>query len=419
MLSSFNRAESGPDGPSAKKARAPFPLAGPVAGLGAAALWGFEGPVWLVFGTALGYVAEIIAVRVAAAERTEVDRALAFFFVLGTAISLVPLLALGGLFSTELLNRPAHLGRLVLIPLVCAGAAGVRYLRATSNSRPNRRVRPAKAQRTDTGRWVGMLVTFPLVMAIGCADFRLPPPYSLDFLYLLPVFAVTWATGAWGGVVLAVFSAEVHGIARGLSYTGTADPLLVSLDSLLIASGLAAEAFLLAAIRTGWQREKTAARTDLLTGLMNRKAFLERVEVELARSAAVPLSLVYLDLDGFKKVNDEGGHAAGDEALQIVAGVLRTSLRDADVAARLGGDEFGILMPATPFDDAAHAMKRVQAEVEDRMLSFLWPVTCSVGMVTSSGRQTSVDELIQAADVLMYDVKHSGKNSVKHAVLRG
>lgn len=416
MLSNLNRADSASRGPTRKKPRVPFPLAGPVAGLGAAALWGGDGPLWLLFGTVLGYVAEMIAGRVAAAERTEADRALAFFFVLGTAISLVPLVALGGLFSAEFLNRPAHLGSLILIPVVSATVAGIRYLRATSHTRPDRRGRTA-TQRTDTGRWVGMLVTFPLVLAIGWADFRMPSPYSLDFLYLLPVFAVTWATGAWGGVVLAVFSAEVHGIARGLAYSGSLDALFVSLDSLLIASGLAAEAFLLAAIRTGWQREKTAARTDQLTGLMNRKAFLERVEAELARSTEIPLSLVYLDLDGFKTVNDEGGHAAGDEALRIVAGVLRTSIREADVAARLGGDEFGILMPATPFDDAAHAMKRVQAEVEDRMLSFLWPVTCSVGMVTSSGRQTSVDELIQTADVLMYDVKHSGKNSVKHAVL--
>jgi diguanylate cyclase (GGDEF)-like protein len=153
------------------------------------------------------------------------------------------------------------------------------------------------------------------------------------------------------------------------------------------------------------------ARVDSLTGLPNRAAFLERLDECSAAGAA--FSLLFLDLDDFKRVNDDCGHAAGDELLTILASRLRSALRPQDFCARLGGDEFAVLLPDSQDVAVAVAQRLVDAltaamTVQGRVTT----VGVSVGVACSAPRIPCPD-LLTWADAAMYGAKALGKNQVR------
>jgi diguanylate cyclase (GGDEF)-like protein/PAS domain S-box-containing protein len=163
--------------------------------------------------------------------------------------------------------------------------------------------------------------------------------------------------------------------------------------------------------------EKELARSDPLTGLPNRRAFYEiaLAESDRARRYRHPLSLAYLDVDNFKQVNDDYGHDAGDELLVRVAEVLRRNLRNNDVVARLGGDEFAMLLPETPQSATDAVIGKLQAKLNFAAIDNDWPVNFSIGMVTFSPPPADVDEMLRAADQLMYSVKRDRKSRLAPA----
>ncbi len=155
------------------------------------------------------------------------------------------------------------------------------------------------------------------------------------------------------------------------------------------------------------ERLLTAARTDPLTGLLNRRALDERLEAELARQdrAGGPVSLLLLDIYHFKQVNDTHGHAHGDEVLQGVADAMRDVARTADVLGRIGGDEFALLLADTGQDGARVAANRLCARV--RPIG----VTASIGAATAeAGGAWDVPSLLRAADQALYEAKHAGRD---------
>lgn len=165
------------------------------------------------------------------------------------------------------------------------------------------------------------------------------------------------------------------------------------------------------------------ATTDELTGLPNRRFFLESLERELRKmtrlSSEQLLSLLVIDLDRFKSVNDRFGHAAGDEVLRQVARRLATGVRATDLAARYGGEEFAILLPNTAPPGARFLAEKLRADVEGTKLRFngtAIEVTISVGVATlaAPSRYDPADEeaLLQSADEAMYRAKASGRNRV-------
>lgn len=161
-----------------------------------------------------------------------------------------------------------------------------------------------------------------------------------------------------------------------------------------------------------------AARHDSLTGLLNRSAFRERLADSLTRSAdsAAPsndMSVVFLDLDGFKPINDQHGHAVGDAVLEIVADRLTATVRAGDVVARLGGDEFAILLGsdgATPSAQRAIPQRIVECVSAPIVLDGLdHPVELTASAGTSMLQpEDSVDDVLKRADSLMYEAKRSG-----------
>ncbi|KAF0166100.1 MAG: diguanylate cyclase [Rhodocyclaceae bacterium] len=178
-------------------------------------------------------------------------------------------------------------------------------------------------------------------------------------------------------------------------------------------------AFLLVAklvsdLRASKVLESELAREDRLTGLLNSRAFHEQTPhvLALCQRDASPIVMAYIDLDDFKLVNDTQGHRRGDAVLQIAAHTMQSVLRTSDLLSRLGGDEFAVLLPNTSVGAATETFERLRRAIEDGMRTAGCKVTASIGAVACSHAPTDVDELIDAADRVMYGVKRSGKNRV-------
>ena len=123
-----------------------------------------------------------------------------------------------------------------------------------------------------------------------------------------------------------------------------------------------------------------------------------------------------MDVDDFKQVNDRHGHSAGDRLLKAVADSIGQNVRDVDTVARLGGDEFAVLMPETGETAAQVVIRRVRRQLLEASRREGLPVTFSIGVVTWYAPPATVDEVLRAADSLMYAAKRLGKNTVRHTV---
>ena len=182
-----------------------------------------------------------------------------------------------------------------------------------------------------------------------------------------------------------------------------------------------------------------AATHDALTGLPNRAVLVRALQAQLSRPA-VNAAVLFVDLDGFKPVNDQLGHAAGDELLVLVAGRLRSCLREGDVAARLGGDEFGLLVHGAPdlgddrhdrddSDDKHEVQDLAAPRVADRIryaLSQPFALSCgtvtigaSIGTAHVDGGPMTAEELLQRADAAMYEAKRAGSGHLPTSVRGG
>jgi two-component system cell cycle response regulator len=163
------------------------------------------------------------------------------------------------------------------------------------------------------------------------------------------------------------------------------------------------------------------ASTDTLTGLLNRRAFVERIEKAraLADNQLFPMSMLLLDVDHFKKVNDTLGHDAGDAVLQGVARVLSGIARRSDFVARWGGEEFVVALSQTAEAGARVAAERVRRAIAEA--KYVLPngtehrATASVGLASAEGADWQLDELLGRADKAMYSAKHRGRNRVETA----
>ncbi|MEY5097428.1 MAG: hypothetical protein RJA36_147 [Pseudomonadota bacterium] len=163
-----------------------------------------------------------------------------------------------------------------------------------------------------------------------------------------------------------------------------------------------------------------AARIDPLTGLFNRRAFTEAAEFEIRQAQRYdqPLALIVIDLDHFKAINDNLGHATGDAVLQAFARLIAQGVREVDLTARLGGEEFVLLLPSTGAAAAAQVAQRLceavaasPLPVEGRRLSY----TASFGVAELDARQPRLDVLLERADAALYLAKRRGRNRVELA----
>ena len=273
-------------------------------------------------------------------------------------------------------------------------------------------------ERDNIPRWVIMLVGFVLVGLLGVLDYYTGRDLVLASLYIIPIALVTWYAGLAAGLSTAVISTGVM-LTAEVASGEYPRPLILVLNYAIRLAFFLLVVWWLLALRKAMRRFRESTRVDNLTGAANSASFYDVLAKELDRLARYghPLTLAYLDLDGFKEVNDGFGHLVGDRVLRVVVDCAKSRLRKTDMVARMGGDEFAVLCPETDEESARAALAEVLVRLDEEMQTGGWPVTFSVGVVTCHEVPPTSEELVKMADDLMYSVKLGTKNAVKFASL--
>jgi len=261
---------------------------------------------------------------------------------------------------------------------------------------------------------VALPVAFALFAWIAIVDWISAYPHSLDPFYLILVGLVTWNCGwKWGLLfsMLSVVNQTLFGMVSEPPISNSAYFYVLIFNKLF--SDVAVVA-LLARLKILHEREKSSARVDFLTGALNNKGFHEALAVELARHRrdGASLSVIYMDCDNFKHINDTFGHKTGDVLLVRIIETMNQHLRRTDVVARLGGDEFAIALPKTNRSISHRIISKLRHELDAAMAERNWPVTFSIGVGIFTQVPKSEDDVISFTDQLMYRVKAAGKNNV-------
>jgi diguanylate cyclase (GGDEF)-like protein len=255
-----------------------------------------------------------------------------------------------------------------------------------------------------------------LVALLGILDYLNGPDFSLLIFYAVPVYVAAWYSGRRAGLALCAASGLAWVVGAYATSEHFSTPVIAYWNAFVRLGFMVVLAHIFAAFRTSLAHERELARTDYLTGAFNGRSFGETAAAEIARARrhAHPFSVAYVDVDDFKQVNDRQGHSAGDRLLKAVADALRRNVRGVDTVARIGGDEFAVLMPETDSRAAQVVMRRMRRRLLEETHGAGWPVTVSVGVVTFDTPPDSVDDLLRAADDVMYSAKRGGKNALRH-----
>jgi diguanylate cyclase (GGDEF)-like protein len=251
--------------------------------------------------------------------------------------------------------------------------------------------------------------------AVTALDFATGSELSFSIFYLIPVLLVTWYAGRTAGFIISIVAAFVTWFISDIeTFTYYSNVLIPYWNAFVRLAFFLVTSHLLASLRTAMAQQKSLALTDSLTGAENVRAFCELAENELERVRRnnKPISVVYIDLDNFKNINDTLGHIAGNEVLQTTVETMKNNLRKVDVLARLGGDEFAILLPETDETGATTSMERIQMKLNEAMQSGGWPTTFSIGIAAFITPPATVEDMICKADLIMYEVKNNGKNMI-------
>jgi diguanylate cyclase (GGDEF)-like protein len=252
-----------------------------------------------------------------------------------------------------------------------------------------------------------------LLMVVAAGDYLTHINYVLEFspFYIVPVSFFSWFIGKRASIAVAVIGVVFGFLIRLRTLPGA----IAWWDALVWLALYIGASLIVAELRKLYLHERHLSRIDPLTNVENRRALFESASRAKSFSDRhdVPLSIAYLDLDGFKKLNDRLGHRVGDKVLAIVAARIRKTLRPTDVVGRVGGDEFILILPESDSGTALRIIDRVRIDLDQAMQKRRWPVTFSIGLVSFSPPLGSVSEMIRAADQAMYAAKNTGKDRVE------
>jgi diguanylate cyclase (GGDEF)-like protein len=256
---------------------------------------------------------------------------------------------------------------------------------------------------------------------LGLADYLTGNEISFSLFYLAPIVIVTWSVNRSAGLSLSLLSALTllgAETAAGQTYS---HPGIYILNTLIRTLFFVIITYLVAELQRSRREEQLAARTDFVSGAVNRRYFNELLQMEIDRIRRYPhpITMVYIDIDNFKLVNDLFGHKIGDEVLRCIANELKSQLRTTDTIARVGGDEFALLLPSAHQQQAQVVLSKVRVHLQEEMRRRNFPVTFSMGVVTCLAPPHSTEQIINMADELMYEVKNSTKNDVRFMIWEG
>ncbi len=249
-------------------------------------------------------------------------------------------------------------------------------------------------------------------------QYFLGPELIFSLFYIFPIILATWKTGIWAGIIFSFASAVIMLVADK-NFSDLFSINIVSyLNNLFRLIIFLIITYIISELKNALEKQKELARIDPLTSIANSRAFYEtaNMEFEKIRRHGSPISILYMDLDNFKEVNDTLGHSTGDRLLNMVAWTIYKNIRTIDIVARLGGDEFGILLAQTGAEPAYVVGCKLKEMIVEVMQKNNWPVTTSIGIVTFLKAPESVDEMMKKADKLMYAAKNSGKNTIKQSI---
>jgi diguanylate cyclase (GGDEF)-like protein len=257
-------------------------------------------------------------------------------------------------------------------------------------------------------------ISLSLVALVGAIDLATGYELSASIFYTIPVGIGAWYVGRRFGIFVCVVSAVAWSAADAIAGHQYSHPAILFWNGLVRLGFFAIIAFLLDSLRRAIEVRDLLAQQDGLTGIMNARTFRQRCDsiFALASRHGRPLAIGYLDLDGFKGVNDTLGHGIGDQVLREVAAALTKRLRTSDLGGRLGGDEFAVLLPETDIAGARTFFMELREDLVGLAATNRWPVGFSIGVAVFHSPPTNPDDAIRCADELMYNVKKSGRNNI-------
>ena len=266
----------------------------------------------------------------------------------------------------------------------------------------------------QTAPVVGCLA-FALMLLLAGIDHLTGYELSFSVFYLMPISIAAWYGNRGMGYIVSGLSAGTWMLLEKTAGQPYSHDWILFWNSAVRLGFFFTVAYLLAELNSLLLGQQRLARMDNLTGLLNRTGFLERAQLA-ANSASRyghTIAIAYIDLDGFKKINDTLGHQQGDAALKAVAELLGGSSRDTDVVARMGGDEFVVMLPNTSLAGARAYFEKMQVELQQEMRQRGWKALgLSIGAVVFEKAPEDVFEALRLADMLMYRAKRSVKSTV-------
>lgn len=265
------------------------------------------------------------------------------------------------------------------------------------------------------------MVILLITILLGLLDYQTGFEFSFAFFYLLPVTLAAWTINRLAGFVISIVSAFVWLFSNLMAGEQYSSPLIPLWNAVTRLGFFFIVTWLLAELRQLLEHERLLAKTDFLTGILNRRAFYAYITEEIARSRRYqhPFTILYVDIDNFKLINDNFGHSSGDRLLQVVAQTIKHEIRLSDRVARLGGDEFAVLFPETNAIAAKDIVPRLRQTLLMEMKNNQWPITFSIGALTCQQTPPDNEELIRLADQLMYTVKNTSKDDIAYSVYSG
>ncbi len=258
--------------------------------------------------------------------------------------------------------------------------------------------------------WVILAVI--LLGGVAALDFITGAELSFSIFYLIPIALFTWAVDGKVGIAAAFISAGIWLFIEIISSSDYSSAFVYFWNAVIRLGFFLLPVLLLRNL----EQERRLARTDFLTGATNNRQFRDQTQREIDRSARYrhPFTVVFIDIDNFKLINDTFGHTFGDKVLKAIVENIKSNLRKTDVIARMGGDEFALLLPEVNPENARTAISKMRQKLQEEMLNNKWPITFSIGVVSVITPDLAVDEVISIADKMMYSVKNYGKDNIKY-----